>query len=428
MTLKSGPNIAEKSIHGSEKLIACHECDRLHRLEPVPDGGKAACSRCGATLYKQIPNSMEKALALNLAALVLFIMANVFPFLSLEISGRMETNILLSGSISLYRMGMGEVALLVFFTSFLFPLMMIISMLCILLPLRFGYRPWHIAPAYRLFRHLSPWSLLGVFMLGVLISIVKLMDLAVIIPGISLYAFAALMVVSAAAIANFDDSIIWSPIPMTSADDNRGSTAIERRLVGCHTCSLLVPLQLMDKHKHSLCPRCGSALHSRKSNSITRTWALIFTAAILFIPANLYPVMTVTQFGRGDPNTILSGVIHLIEGGMWGLAMIIFFASIVVPVLKLSVLTFLLVSIQKKSSWRPRDRTLLYRITEGVGAWSMVDIYVVAILAGLVNFGSLSTIRPGIGAVFFGIVVVATMVAAHNFDPRLIWDNIVERS
>ena len=133
--------------------------------------------------------------------------------------------------------------------------------------------------------------------------------------------------------------------------------------------------------------------------------------------------MTVIQFGQGAPNTILSGVIHLIEGGMWVLAMIILFASIIVPVLKLGVLSFLLITVRKKSRWRPRDRTILYRVTEGVGAWSMVDIYVVAVLVGLVNFGALTTIRPGIGATFFGAVVVVTMFAAHSFDPRLIWDN-----
>ena len=144
---------------------------------------------------------------------------------------------------------------------------------------------------------------------------------------------------------------------------------------------------------------------------------------ILDIPANVYPVMTVIRFGQGHPDTILSGVVHLIEGGMWVLAMIIFFASIVIPVLKLIVLSFLLIMIRKKSSWRSRDRSLLFRVTEGVGAWSMVDIYVVAILAGLVNLGSLSTIRPGIGVAFFAAVVVTTMFAAHSFDPRLIWDN-----
>jgi len=404
-------------------LIACHECDFLHSIKPIPSGGKALCIRCGAFLYKNIPNSIERALALNLAALMLFIMANAFPFISLKLSGRIEENVLISGAIALYRLGMREVGVLVILTSFLFPLLTIGGMLYILLPLKFGHRPWKIAPAYRMVRALMPWSLLSVFMLGVLISIVKLLDLATIIPGISLYSFVGLMLVSAAANANLDASVIWPHMRPESAGNGSGATAAERDLIGCHTCALLVPKTSPDHHGHGVCPRCESSLHSRKTNSLTRTWALIFAAALLYIPANIYPVMTVIQFGRGDPNTILSGIIHLIEGGMWVLGMIIFFASIVIPILKLIVLSFLLITIKKKSSWRFRDRTLLFRVTEVVGAWSMVDVYVVAILAGLVNLGTLSTIRPGIGVSFFGAVVVTTMFAAHSFDPRLIWDN-----
>ncbi|MBI5185849.1 MAG: paraquat-inducible protein A [Nitrospinae bacterium] len=404
-------------------MIACHECDFLHRVQPVPSGGKALCVRCGAVLYQNIPNSVERALALNLAALMLFIMANAFPFLSLKLSGRIEENILLSGSLALYRMGMGELGLLVFLTSFLFPLLSIACMLYILFPLRLGRRPARMARVYRVAQAIAPWSLIGVFMLGVLISFVKLMDLAEIIPGVSLFSFAGLLAAFSAANANMDASAIWPRMGLASEDNVPGATAVERGLIGCHTCSMLVPKKQIDEPGHGRCPRCETPLHGRKANSLTRTWALIASAALLFVPANVYPVMTIIKFGRGDPNTILSGVVHLIEGGMWVLAMIIFFASIVVPVLKLIALSFLLVSIQKKSAWRARDRTLLYRVTEAVGAWSMVDIYVVAILAALVNLGSLSTIRPGIGATFFGAMVVITMFAARSFDPRLIWDN-----
>jgi paraquat-inducible protein A len=412
---------------GKVELIACHECDFLHSIKPLPAGGKALCSRCGGFLYRNIPNSIDRVLALNLTALMLFFMANSFPFISLKASGRIEENVFLSGALALYREGMGELGLLVFATSFLFPLLIIAGMLYILLPLKFHVRPWRMAWVYRLVRGLMPWSLISVFMLGVLISIVKLLDLATVIPGISLFSFVGLMVLFAAAYANLDPSVIWPPMRLETAGGGPGETAAERGLVGCHTCSLLVPESRFDEHGHGDCPRCGSRLHSRKPNSNMRTWALIFTAALLYIPANVYPVMTVIRFGRGDPNTILSGVVHLIEGGMWVLALIILFASVVVPVVKLIVLSYLLVSIRKGSAWRPRDRTFLFRVTEGVGAWSMVDIYVVAILVGLVNFGALSTIRPGIGATFFGAVVVVTMIAAHSFDPRLIWDNLGQK-
>jgi len=406
-----------------DELIACHECDLVHSLSPIPGGGKALCTRCGAFLYKNIPNSLDRALALNLAAFMFFIMANLFPFISLKASGRIEENLFLSGALALYRSGMAELGLLVFLTSFLFPFLVVTGMLYVLLPLKFGHRPWKLAQVYRMVRVLMPWSPIAVFMLGVLISIVKLLDLASVIPGISLYSFVGLMVLSAAARTNMDPAVIWPPIKRVPMGNGSGATAVERDLISCHTCALLVPKQNLDDNGHKDCPRCGSSLHSRKANSLTRTWALLFAAALLIIPANLYPVMTVIRFGQGDPNTILSGVVHLIEGGMWMLAMIILFASIVVPVLKMTVLSFLLISVQKNSQWRPRDRTLLYRITEGVGVWSMVDIYVIAVLVGLVNFDALATIRPGIGATFFGAVVVVTMFAAHSFDPRLIWDN-----
>jgi len=408
-------------------LIACHECDLLHSIKPVPGGGKALCTRCGAFLYKSIPNSLDRALALNLTAFMLFFMANIFPFISLKASGRIEENLFISGALALYRLGMGEMGVLTLLTSFLFPILTIAGTLYAILPLKFGHQSWKMAPVYRLVQVLMPWNLVAVFMLGAVISIVKLLDLASVIPGISLYSFVGFLVVSTAAHANMDPFLVWPPMKRAPAGTGSGATAAERGLIGCHACFLLVSKTGLDEHGHGECPRCQSALHSRKVNSPTRTWALIFTASLLLIPANVYPVMTVIQFGRGDPNTILSGVVHLIEGGMWGLAMIIFFASIVVPVMKLIVLSFLLITIKKKSSWRPRDRTFLFRVTEGVGAWSMVDIYVVAILVGLVNLDALATIRPGIGVTFFGAVVVITMFAAHSFDPRMIWDS-TERS
>ncbi len=400
------------------ELMACHECDFLHRIIPVPERGKALCTRCGAVLYRYIPHSIEKALALHLTAFMCLIMTHVFPFLSMKLNGRIEENHFLSGALALYRMGMGEVAALVFVTSALFPFLTILGMLYILVPIKFGYQPWKTGRVFRMVRAMMPWSLTAVFMLGVLIAVVKLLDLATILPGISLYSFIGLMVSLTAAHANLDPRVIWPHANRAPLKNSASTTAAEQDLVSCHTCALLVP-----KTRTEVCPRCQTPLHSRKVNSFARTWALIFAAALLFLPANMYPVMTVIKFGKGNPNTIISGVIQLIEGGMWVLAVIIFFASIIVPILKLIVLSFLLIMIKKKSAWRSRDRTLLFRVTELVGAWSMVDIYVVAILAGLVNFGSMSTVRPGIGVAFFGAVVVITIFAAQSFDTRLIWDN-----
>jgi len=193
-------------------------------------------------------------------------------------------------------------------------------------------------------------------------------------------------------------------------------------LAGCHGCAQTVRMPGGDAHVELHCPRCGSLVHRRKTNSLARTTALVVAAAILYIPANLLPIMTVTSLGKAQSDTIMSGVIYLLHHGMWPLALVVFVASVAVPLAKLVALTLLLISVRSGSSWRPADRTRLYRITELVGRWSMVDIYVVTILVALVSLGNLASIEAGLGAVFFGGVVVVTIIAAESFDPRLIWD------
>jgi paraquat-inducible protein A len=199
-------------------------------------------------------------------------------------------------------------------------------------------------------------------------------------------------------------------------------TARNASQISCHSCHLLCRINFSKVGKSLVCPRCGSTLHQRKPNSLKRTWALVLAAVIFYIPANLLPVTVVISFGKAQADTIMSGVIYFVATGMWPIALVIFVASILVPMLKLSILIFLLISVRRKSTWRPKDRTRLYRITEAVGRWSMVDIYVVTILVALVNLGNLATIKAGPGAGFFAAVVVITIFAAMSFDPRLIWD------
>jgi paraquat-inducible protein A len=163
-------------------------------------------------------------------------------------------------------------------------------------------------------------------------------------------------------------------------------------------------------------------LHSRKPNSIARTWALVIAAFVFYVPANVLPITKVTSLGATQSDTIISGVIYFIHSGMWPIAAVIFIASVFVPVLKLLILLFLVISVQRRSQWRPKDRTRLYRITEAIGRWSMTDIFVVTILVALVHLGALANIEAQAGAVFFAAVVVITMLAAMSFDPRLMWD------
>jgi paraquat-inducible protein A len=193
-------------------------------------------------------------------------------------------------------------------------------------------------------------------------------------------------------------------------------------LVACTDCHLLSRKAQFDAHQVALCPRCGGELHQRKPNSIAKTWALMLTAIIFYIPANVLPMTVTSALGNVQSDTIMSGVIYFIHSGSWEIALVIFTASIFVPFMKFLILTFLLLSVQFRSCWRPRERSVLYRITEAVGRWSMVDVYVVTILVALVKLGVLANIEAGPAAIYFASVVVITMLAAESFDPRLIWD------
>ncbi len=206
----------------------------------------------------------------------------------------------------------------------------------------------------------------------------------------------------------------------------RAATSRASQLASCHDCGFVVSIEAAARHAKTHCPRCRAVVHRRKPDSLNRTWALVITAAMLYIPANLFPVMRVISLGQAQADTILSGAIYLLVHGMWPLALIVFFASVVVPLLKLIALAFLLISVQMGSRWQLVGRTRLYHIVEAVGRWSMTDIYVVTILVALVSLGNLATVEAGIGAVYFGGVVVLTMLAAESFDPRLIWDRAGE--
>ncbi|HET6469007.1 MAG TPA: paraquat-inducible protein A [Geminicoccaceae bacterium] len=399
-------------------VLACHECGLVQRVHELPPGAGATCAQCGATLYSRHRGGLERVLAWYVTALVLFVLANSFPFITLTLEGRQQPSLLLSGGLALWRSGMELLAGLVLAAAIVMPLVKILVALWVLVPVHLGRLPPLAAPAIRALEAIGPWAMMEVYLLGVLVAYVKLIDLATLELGVSLWAFVALIVVMIAADAALDKRDLWERLApqATTADLRAGGGA----LVSCHTCEQLVRLAKGRSHGH--CPRCGAALHPRKPDSLNRTWALVLTAAILYVPANVLPVMTVVYFGRGEPDTILSGVKELIAGGMWPLALLVFFASILVPMLKLSGLTFLLISVQRGSTWRRRDRTLLYRIIEAIGRWSMIDIFMIGILAALVNLGAIATIEPGLGAVCFAAVVVITILASMSFDPRLIWD------
>jgi len=194
--------------------------------------------------------------------------------------------------------------------------------------------------------------------------------------------------------------------------------ASELDLVLCHACGLACD----NRQRPHQCERCGAPLHVRKPDSLARTWAYLIAALVFYIPANLLPVMNTALFGAGADSTIMSGVLEFWAHGAWDIATIIFVASIAVPATKFVALGLLLITVQRRSTWAQRERSRLFRFVELIGYWSMLDVIVVALVAALVKFQALGDIEPRLGILFFGMVVVFTMLAAMSFDPRLIWE------
>ncbi len=196
-------------------------------------------------------------------------------------------------------------------------------------------------------------------------------------------------------------------------------------LCACDVCKLVsqLPEFNLQLNEQQVCIRCHSTLHSRTPKSLSRTWALLITAYLLYIPANVLPIMDTSSLFNAQRDTIMSGIIYLWHSGSWFLALLVFFASIVTPLFKMIALTFLLLSIQFKNTWHPLQRTKLYRFLHGIGRWSMLDIYMVSILVTLVQLKSFTVIKASPGALAFAAVVILTMLAVEIFDPRLLWDS-----
>jgi paraquat-inducible protein A len=198
-------------------------------------------------------------------------------------------------------------------------------------------------------------------------------------------------------------------------------TGMGEGFVSCEACGLLS--RPAGAEEPGDCPRCGEKLEFRRRDAIQRTWALVITAAICYLPANILPVMRTTTLTSEQTDTIISGVVRLHATGSWHLALILLIASVMIPLAKLAALAYLLISVQRGSVRNNRERARLYRVMEGIGHWSMVDVFVATFAVGLVRLRPLLSVAPEPGVLFFSAVVILTIVAAQSFDPRLIWDS-----
>ncbi|MBP0595911.1 paraquat-inducible protein A [Paraburkholderia sp. LEh10] len=427
-------------------VIACPECDLLQRESDVPSEGVLRCCRCRATLYRRHADSLDRTLAYALAACSLWVISNTFPIVGLSVNGDLVETTMFGAVRVLYRDGMWPLSGLIFITTILMPACQALGLVWLLLPLRLGRTPYRADAVFRSLRVAQEWGMTEVLILGLLVALVKLAHIASVVTGPALWSFGALMLMLAAAASAFDTRDLWMRLegvpdagPAFDSDTPfAAATAAACGLCVCHDCGLLTraaPEQAQEARDyanvhaamhaptHSAhCPRCGAHLHLRKPNSLARTWAYLIAAIILYIPANVLPVMDTSSLFGAQKDTIMSGVVYLWTSGSWPLAVLVFIASIAVPMLKILAIGFLATMANFRSTWQPDQRARIYRIVELVGRWSMLDIYVIAVLTSLVQFNALATVRAGPAAIAFGAVVVLTMLAAMSFDPRLIWD------
>ena len=407
-------------------LLECGDCGTIQHLPAIAPGERAICPFCDAVLRQARRDPFTPPLALNLAALAMFAVGALLTLMSVSSGGKSRDAGLFTGPAELSDFGLWELSVVILATTVAVPLARILCMLAVLIGLRLEHRPPGVRILFAWISHLRPWSMVEIFLLGLFVAYVRLSDIVHIDIGPAIAGLAGLTIAMVAADAVLDEHAIWEALdeqPPKTQEPRHPAHLLGAKLsmMGCDTCKLV-----SRGREGALCPRCGFALHHRKPHSLTRTWALMIAAAVLYIPANTYPILTVSQLGAGHPSTILGGVRELLEAGMWPLAALVFFASIAVPVLKFAGLTLLLVTTMRGMRTRQADRTVLYRIVDAVGRWSMIDIFMESILVALVQFGAVVTIAPGVGAIAFAAVVILTMLAARSFDPRLIWDRAAD--
>ena len=407
---------------------SCRDCGQAQRVPALAPGTAARCRRCGALLRQAWTDPLALGLALNLACLVLFAAGAATTLAVVEAEGRSRTAGLFSGPAALAQNGLWELGTLVFAATVAAPPLVAGLSVYVLGGLRLRRPPPGLALAFRLRNRLRPWSMIEVFLVGYFVAYAKLGALARMEPGPGIYALFGFMLATIAADALLDQQAVWEAIarraPGPARQAAQPASSAAPGLVCCPACELAC--EAPGGQPLRQCPRCGAALHRRKPGSMARTAALTLSAMVFYVPANAFPVLTVIQVGRGSPSTILGGVWELLADREWSLAVIVFGASVAVPVLKILALGAMLAVTLRPGRPKPpshlRHVTALYRVVMVIGRWSMIDIFMEALLSALVQFGTVANVTTNPGALAFAATVVLTIFAAEGFDPRLMWD------
>lgn len=403
----------------SGSLLACRHCGTLHAATEVEPGGIATCSRCGYVLYRRSRFSLSFWLALTVTGLCVFAIANLFPLARLAMLGK-SLDVTFVGALWLtWSQGHPILAIMTGLMGFWFPLTQLCFLAWALSCLRKRRLPPDFRYAMRIYSAVGPWSMVPVLMLGIIVAIVKFADLARLEANAGIWAFGVLTFLLTA-LSRLDSRWLWARAEEAGlAPMARDTGVAAERLAACAACGYVQPRSIDEPVP---CERCGHAIHKRKPDMNGRVWALLIAAAVVYVPANVLPMMEIRNPLGSSKHTILGGVIELWRLGSWDLAIIVFVASVVVPITKLMALAVLLLGRRWRGAVVQRQRTRLYELVEFIGQWSMLDVFVVILMTAMANFPGVSQIIAGPAAASFGMVVVLTMLAAMSYDPRTGWD------
>lgn len=412
--------IAERQVR-----VACPDCGLVQRLPALRRRQIAECRRCARLLAGPAAGRIEAPLALALATLLLLIPATAAPLLVVASHGAARTSWLWSGIIGLWRQGFAPLALVVAAFSLALPYVWLAALIGVLGSLRLGARA-RVGQAFRWVMLLRPWMMLEIFLVGCFVAYSRLhlvVGVHVLAGGWCLMAATSALLL---ALTQLDERTVWDALPLRCAPRRaRQATAgpprrpgAAERPVACTACELLVT----EIRAGPDCPRCGAALHDRKPHAFAVTAALVAAGFMLYVPANVLPVLTLVSFGHRQSNTIITGVLELLHNRLWPLALIVFLASIVVPLLKLCGLTWMLLATLQRSRRALIARTRFFRLIDTIGSWSNIDVFVASVLVALLQFGAIAQAQAGSGLTAFAAVVILTMIATRTFDTRLMWD------
>ena len=404
----------------SGTLIACKHCDTIHAAVALEPGGMALCRRCGYTLLRRSRYSLHFWYALTAGALVVFAIANIFPLVQITLLGKsVNTNFI--GALWLsWENGHYILSVMTGLVGFWFPLTQLCFLFWALGCLRRNYLPPDFRAAMRIYYFVGPWSMIPVLMLSIIVSIVKFAGMSRLEPGPAIWAFGVLTFMLTA-LSRLDSQRLWryaEEARLAPASHDHGLPG--ERLAACHACGYVQEHPAVELACE--CVRCGSRVHKREPAMSARVWALLIAAAVVYVPANVLPMMEIRSLLGSSEHTILGGVVELWRLGSWDLAIIVFVASVVVPITKLVALSVLMCARRWKGDGTQRQRTRLYELVEFIGQWSMLDVFVVILMAAMANFPGVSQVIAGPAAASFGMVVILTMLASMSYDPRTGWD------